>query len=216
MLKEWWDGIVRVDAVSNKGRIVFLCMIMGITTVITLFQAVLFGNLAPLGGAMLGWVFVGVYAFWQGVALERVGGRIGKMLVPTGSSTPSVNQHSNIESLEIRGEYARAAEAYRAVIAAEPADIVACEKLAQLALRELKDYPTAISAWREAEKRSTEPRRQAGYAILIANAYRDNLKDYGKTIVELRRILARYPAVPNADRLRAEIDELKAMHFEAR
>src|SRR5262249_7927313 len=153
---------------------------------------------------------------WQGVALERVGGRIGKLLVPTGSSTPSVNQHSNIESLVARGEFARAAEAYRAVITSDPADIVSCEKLAQVALRDLKDYPTAIFAWREAERRSPEPRRQAGYAILIANAYRDNLKDYGKTIVELRRIIARYPNVPNADRLKAEIDELKALHFEAK
>ena len=216
MLKEWWDGIVRVEAVSNKGRIVFLCMIMGLCTIFSLLEALIAGNMAPIGAVFLGWVFVGVYAFWQGVALERVGGRIGKMLVPTGSSTPSVNQHSDIESLVARGEYARAAEAYRAVIAAEPADVVACEKLAQLALRELRDYPTAIFAWHEAEKRSPEPRRQAGYAILVANAYRDNLKDYGKTIVELRRILARYPTLPNADRLRAEIDELKALHFEAR
>jgi hypothetical protein len=35
-------------------------------------------------------------------------------------------------------------------------------------------------------------------------------------MVELRRILARYPDVPNADALRSEIDELKAMHFEGR
>jgi tetratricopeptide (TPR) repeat protein len=216
VLKEWWDGIVRVDAVSNKGRIVFLCMVMGAATVIAALEALVLQRMAPLGAAFLGWVFVAVYALWQGVALERVGGRIGKILVPSGSSTPSVNQHSNIETLEMRGEYAKAAEAYRAVIASQPQDIVACEKLAQLALREQKDYATAIFAWREAEKRSTEPRRQAGYAILIANAYRDNLKDYGKTIVELRRILARYPTVPHADKLRAEIDELKAMHFEAK
>jgi hypothetical protein len=35
-------------------------------------------------------------------------------------------------------------------------------------------------------------------------------------MVELRRILARYPNIANAARLRAEIDELKALHFEAR
>ena len=50
----------------------------------------------------------------------------------------------------------------------------------------------------------------------MANICRDDLKDYGRAVVELRRILARYPDVPNAGRLRAEIEELKAMHLEAR
>ena len=56
---------------------------------------------------------------------------------------------------------------------------------------------------------------QAGFALLAANIYRDDLKDYGRALVELRRILARYPEVPNAARLRAEIEELKTIHFEA-
>jgi regulator of sirC expression with transglutaminase-like and TPR domain len=49
--------------------------------------------------------------------------------------------------------------------------------------------------------------------LLAANICRDNLKDYGKAMVELRRVLALYPDVPNAARLRAEIEELRALHF---
>ncbi len=151
-----------------------------------------------------------VWTFW---ALYYI--LVTRILLPTGEDTPSVNQHSSIEAMEVRGRYDEAAEAYRAVIAAEPADIVACEKLGQLALRQLKQYDVAVSAYREAEKRSTQPRRQLGYAVLIAGIYRDSLKDHGKAVVELRRILERYPDAPNADRLRAELDELKAAHFEA-
>jgi tetratricopeptide (TPR) repeat protein len=139
---------------------------------------------------------------------------VTRILLPDGASTPSIGQHSDIETLEVRGEHAKAAEAYRGVIAADPADLVACEKLAQLALRQMKDYDAAIFAYREAEKRSLEPRRQLGYAMLVAGIYRDNLKDTGKAMVELRRILARYPDAPNAERLRTEIAELKAAHFE--
>jgi tetratricopeptide (TPR) repeat protein len=151
-----------------------------------------------------------VWAFW---ALYYI--LVTRILLPTGEDTPSVNQHSSIEAMEVRGRYEEAADAYRAVIAADPGDIVACEKLGQLALRQLKQHDLALFAYREAERRSTQPRRQLGYALIIAGIYRDSLKDHGKAVVELRRILERYPDAPNADRLRAELDELKAAHFEA-
>jgi tetratricopeptide (TPR) repeat protein len=137
-----------------------------------------------------------------------------QVLDPSGSSTPSVNQHSNIGAMVARGEHTKAAEAYRAAIAADPEDVVACEQLALLALREMKDYELALFAYREAERRVTEPRRQLGYAIHIAGIYRDYVKDAGRTMVELRRVLARYPDAPNASALRSELDELKARHFE--
>jgi cytochrome c-type biogenesis protein CcmH/NrfG len=137
-----------------------------------------------------------------------------QVLDPSGSSTPSVNQHSNIAALAVRGETAKAAEAYRAAIAADPDDVVACEQLAQLALRGLKDYDLAVQAYREAERRAPQPKRQLGYAMLVATVYRDYLRDPGKTMVELGRILARYPDAPNAPALRTELEAIKAQHFE--
>jgi len=214
VLKDWWQKIVRVDASSDAGRVVYLAMIMAACSVLNIIVAFLMLSWIPIYALGLGWLFVAGYALMQSTALGGAANAIGKITVPSGSSTPSVAQHSNIETLEVRGEYAKAAEAYRGVIAADPADIVACEKLALLALRRIKDYDTAIFAYREAEKRSLEPRRQLGYAILIAGIYRDNLKDAGKAMVELRRILARYPDTPNAASLRTEIAELKATLFE--
>ena len=153
-----------------------------------------------LGGIVwAGWIFY--YAL------------LTQVLDPSGSSTPSVNQHSNIAAMAVRGETARAAEAYRAAIAADPADVVACEQLAQLALRGLKDYDLAIQAYREAERRTTEPKRQLGYALLVAAVYRDYLRDAGRTMVELGRILARYPDASNAPALRTELEQIKASHF---
>ena len=198
-----------------KAQLKYIASLLGVLTAMAVLIGLLTTIWLPLIGALIGWAVVGVYALFLFLVIEPGGDALGRVLVSSGSSTPSVAQHSNIETMVTRGEYARAAQAYQAAIDGSPADLVACEKLGQLALRELKDYPRAVQAYREAEKRSPEPRRQAGYALLVAGIYRDNLKDYGKTIVELRRLLARYPDVPNADRLRAEIDELKAMHFEA-
>jgi cytochrome c-type biogenesis protein CcmH/NrfG len=148
---------------------------------------------------------------WTGWIIYYV--LLTQVLDPSGSSTPAVNQHSDIATLAIRGETAKAADAYRAAIAADPDDVVACEHLARLALRELKDYELAVQAYREAERRALQPERQMGYATMVVAVYRDYLRDDGRTMVELRRILARYPDAPNAPALRAEIDLLKARHF---
>jgi cytochrome c-type biogenesis protein CcmH/NrfG len=157
--------------------------------------------LLAVGGIVwVGWVFYYVL--------------LTQVLDPDGSSTPSVDQHSNIAAMAVRGETAKAAEAYRAAVAANPADIVACEQLAQLALRELKDYDLAAQAYREAERRSPQPKRQLGYAMLGLAVCRDYAQDAGRTMVELGRILARYPDAPNARALRAELEQLKAQHFQ--
>jgi tetratricopeptide (TPR) repeat protein len=207
-------GLENVSAATPRGRFIVLCLVMGVATLITLLEAAFAGNLTPLVAAFLGWCFVLVYGVVEAGILHRGAGVVAKLTLPSGDSTPSVNQHSNIQALVARGACAEAAAAYRDAIAADPQDLVACEQLAQLALRELKDWDLALFAVRQAEQRAPDARRGAGFALLAANICRDNLKDYGKTVVELRRVLARYPDVPNADALRAEIEELKRMHFE--
>ncbi len=212
MLREWWEKLSRVDASSNAGFYVIVAMISALIIGVALVMALLGGGIVPL---LIAAVFVPPFwfvAFLHSTALERG----SRLLIAKGSTTPYVPQHSNIQALVAKGAYREAAEAYRGEIAAHPEDLPACEQLAQLALRELKDWDLALFALREAEQRTSEPRRRVGFALLAANVYRDNLKDYGKTIVALRRVLARYPDLPNAAALRAEIEELKAMHFEAR
>jgi tetratricopeptide (TPR) repeat protein len=196
------------------GRVVFLAMVMALCTVVAVLEMIIALSWAPLVAAFCGWVFVGVYALVQSTALRKAGGAAGSILVPSGDATPSVAQHSNIEALEMKGEYAKAAAAYRAAIAADPGDIVACEKLGQLALRQLKDYDTAVWAYHQAELRATDPRRRVGYALLALGIVRDNQQDTGRTVVEIRKLLERYPAVQNADALRTEMDHLKATLFE--
>ena len=207
-------GLEHLSAASAKGRFVFLVMVMAVATLMSGLEAVLLLNWAPLLVSLLGWAFVLFYGVVEGVFFGHAGRVVGSLTMPSGGSTPSVNQHSSIQAMVARGEPAKAAEAYRAAIAADPADVVACELLGRLALGELKDTDTALYAFREAERRTTEPRRQLGYALLVAGICRDNLRDPGRAAVELRRVLARYPDAPNAGALRAELEQLKARHFE--
>jgi tetratricopeptide (TPR) repeat protein len=193
-----------------------MAITLGIMTVLSVIAGVTMGSVAwlLLAGCAAGWGVLGIYFLMNRTVIEPVGDAIGRILVPAGGSTPSVAQHSNIEAMEMRGRYADAVQAYQDVIRDHPADVVACEKLGQLAMRQLKDFPLAITAYREAEKRVIEPGRKVGFAMIVAGIYRENLKDYGKAMVELRRVASKYPEATNRARLSAEIDELKAKHFE--
>lgn len=211
----FWERIGRVPAESLRGQLLYISAFVALGTLLNLVLALVMRSWIPIVAALFGWVFVGVYGLVRLALLDRTAGNVGRILVPSGSSTPSVNQHSNIEAMVVRGELEKAADAYRAVIVSEPQDLVACEKLGQLALRELKDFELAAWAYREAGRRVDEPKRQLGYALIVAGIYRDNIQDTGKALVEIRKVLARFPDAPNAARLRGELDDLKARHFGA-
>jgi len=137
-----------------------------------------------------------------------------RVLDPRGEDTPYINQHSGIQAMVMRGEYEKAAQAYRDVITTDPADRVACEQLALLALQELKDYETAVFAYREAEKRHTAPGKKLTFGMMAAETLRDRIRDPGRAVVELRRLLATYPDASNAAALKSELEQLKAYLFE--
>jgi len=161
-----------------------------------------------LGSAALIVLGVVILVMW---ALHYV--LVTRVLWPTGESTPGDKSLSHIDAMVARGDYAGAAAAYNREMLADPADYWSCERLAMLARGQLKEPELALRALRQAEQRVPEPRRKAGYALLALGVLRDDLRDEGRAIVELRRILATYPGIPNAGALRAELDQLKAERF---
>jgi hypothetical protein len=160
------------------------------------------------------WLLFGALQVMRVFVIDPAGKAAGHILLPSGSSTPAAKGLSHIETLVARGDLAKAAEAYRAEILADPADLGSCERLANLALRDLKDFELAAWAYRQAEQRAETAGRKFGFGLLVAGIYRDNLKDRGRTVVELRRLVQLYPDAPRLDSLRAEIDELKAGLFD--
>jgi hypothetical protein len=167
-----------------------------------------------LGVVAFGWAVFGAFQVLQRTVIGSAGEAAQHVLMPSGSSTPPAKGLSHIEAMVARGDLAKAALAYRAEILADPADLGSCERLATLAQRDLHDYDLAAWAYRQAEQRAETPGRKFGFGLLVAGIYRDNLKDHGRTVVELRRLVQTYPDAPRLDSLRAEIDELKAGLFD--
>jgi hypothetical protein len=171
-------------------------------------------TIASLCSAAAAWLAFGVYQIFRKLVIENAGKAAGSLLMPSGSSTPPAKGLSHIEAMVARGDLAQAVAAYRAEILADPADLGSCERLATLAQRDLKDYELAVWAYRQAEQRAESPGRKFGFGLLVAGMYRDRLKDRGRTVVELRRLVRQYPNAPRLGALRAEIDELKAGLFD--
>lgn len=164
---------------------------------------------------LLAWAVFAGYLVLNRFVIESIGSAVGRLLLPSGSSTPAAKGLSHIEAMEARGEVAKAAEAYEAEIGADPRDVTSCERLALLALQRLNDFEKALWAYREAERRADSPARKFGYGLLAAGVCRDRLKDPKRAVVELRRLVQQYPTAPRVGALKQEIDELKATMFEA-
>jgi len=162
------------------------------------------------------WAVFGIYLVLDRLVIRTAGKVAGHILMPSGASTPGAKPISHIQAMEARGDLARAAEAYRAEIAGDPKDVVSCEQLAQLALRQLRDYELAAWAYREAERRADTPARKFGYGLLAASICRDQIKNLPRTVAELKRLVQQYPAAPRIDALRREIEELKVRIIEER
>jgi hypothetical protein len=202
---------------SLRTQIRLMLWLLGPLTVVAVLLSLLgAGRIAGmlLFTCIFAWVVFGGYLLLARIFIEPMGRAVGRVLLPSGSSTPAAKPLSHIEAMVARGDLAKAADAYRAEIASDPADVTSCERLGTLAMRQVEDYELAVWAYREAERRAETPARKFGFGLLVAGIYRDQLKDPGRTLVELRRLVQQYPTAPRVGALRAEIDELKAGLFD--
>jgi len=204
---------------SIRTQIRLIVWLLGPLTVLAVLLAVLgAGRIAGmlLFACIFAWAVFAGYLLLDRIFIESMGSAVGRVLLPSGSSTPAAKPLSHIEAMVARDELAKAAAAYKAEIVSDPADVTSCERLGTLAMRRLGDYELAMWAYREAERRAETPARKFGFGLLVVGVCRDQLKDRGRTVVELRRLVEQYPTAPRIEALRAEIDELKAGLFDER
>jgi|SRR5579862_8856621 len=158
-------------------------------------------------------------------AAALVGFAIGKgvgwsLLTASGNAAQSVyapaaagsyaQTHSNIDAMEVRGDYKGAVAAWEAVAVAEPESAWPLIRAGELYLRELAEPALALQRFRLARDLpgvSAEHQRYASQKIV--DLYLGPLGNEGRALVELRRLIDQHPGTPEAEGARQAIRNIR-------
>jgi len=202
------DGVLRVKAFA------YGMMVLGLT--IPLFSAaaaklelrnpvsvLLFIAAGSLGSAVL--------TFLVGLHVSNAIGESVKAVTVSGASTPYVDQFSYQQALVMQGKVDEALESFEAVIADDPTRVDVRVRAAELYLAKKGDSRRAAELFREAQGISMI---SVGDDVYVTNRlvdlYTGPLGTPGRALVELRRLIERYPNSPAAGRAREVLKTMKA------
>ena len=138
-------------------------------------------------------------------------GEVARMVtLPSGASTPYEEQFSYQETLAARGDVAGALESYESVIAERPGAIAPRLRAAELYAARGANPQRAAALFREVRDQGTvSPRDELYASSRLVDLYDGPLNEPGKALVELRRIIDRFPSSPIAAGARAALPRLK-------
>lgn len=195
-------------------------------------------NNASIAGVILGLVFTGVgalvaalrgltgiavvltaVAFGAGAGIavrflalhvaRGVSKGIAAFLFPTGAAVPYEPTFSAHDALEASGDVAGAIAAYDATLAADPANVRALRQAAELHVR-AANPARAAALLTELRRAAGGARDQELYATQrLADLYLGALGDDGRAMVELRRLVERFPGTREGAGARVALQRLK-------
>lgn len=153
----------------------------------------------------------GVIVSLAGYLFGRASGRaFGVFVAPSGASTPYRREYSYQQSLAIRGHVGEALASYEELIAASPDDIEVRLQAAALYVQQGSNVARAEALYREAR---AIPSLQSSQDVFIAQRLIDlhlgALATPKRALVELRRLIERYPDSDIATRARETLARLK-------
>lgn len=141
---------------------------------------------------------------------EATGQGFLSFLQPSGSSTPYEKQYSLQDSLAIRGDVASAIASYEEIIAADPADVEARIRAAELHAAKGGNPKRAAECFLEARRvPGLTPARDLYISNRLIDLLRGPLKDEGRAMVELRRLVHLHPTSRDAHFARDAIAKMK-------
>lgn len=192
-----------------------------ITAVLGLFLTVLLQVKGYLPGGVLVTLAGGVVSYFIGRAIARAAFGAGAQLVtsvysPSGDTTKYTPTFSHIEALEIRGDLAGAAAAWDAAVAEHPESVLTLVRAADFHLRLRQDPGAALERYLRARALGAgagDTRRYVQQKIV--DLYLGPLRDDGRAMVELRRLIDAFPGTREADGARAALAELKSRRAES-
>lgn len=117
---------------------------------------------------------------------------------------------SQIETLEARGHFAKAADAWEAVAVSQPGNAFPLIRAGELYLRKLNEPSKALDRFRMARETPGVRAEHHRYASLkIIDLHLGPLADEGRGLVELRRLIEQHPDSREAESAREALARLK-------
>ena len=162
--------------------------------------------LFPVIGLLIGAAAI----FFVVTLISETGGKVGSALhLPSGRTTPHKAEHSQAQSLAVRGAYSEAADAYELSILEHPKDSEPYIQLARLHRDHLDDMERAVRWFRKALR---DADISSGKEIMISREiveiYTHRLGEPAMAGPYLARIAEKYPKTPDGQWAERELDEL--------
>jgi hypothetical protein len=178
----------------------------------------LLAKLRDIGGVMgiaFAWTFASVLTAATGIFILKVMGAAGAtaraITFPTGASVPYEEQFSYQDSLVARGDVDGALASYEAIITDQPSLPLPRLRAAELHARLGRDPERAAELFRSVRDMPAATPRDSLYASnRLIDLYEGPLDDPGRSLVELRRIIEKYPNTQAAVAARDALARLKA------
>ena len=183
-------------------------IVLGGGLLLTVVGLGIVGKLLMLAGGALLVLGVVLFVVMRGLAMPAANALLTFLGFQSGSSTPLAKGYSHIEALTAQGRYREAAAAYRREIVSDSKDVEARIQLAQLLLKHLDDPAGAATCYREVRDLVPDEARTIGYSLRLVDLYRTRLAGPGRALVELRRLIDRFPESPQVVGARRELQEL--------
>lgn len=159
-------------------------------------------------------IIAGLGVTWAALAISGAVGWTWKRMMVDGASTPYVEQYSYQQALVMQGKLDEALESFEAVIAEKPEAVDPRVKAAELYDRDKKNHVRAAELFRQVQRIETVKTGQFVYATnRLVDLYIGPLNDPGKALVELRKLIDRYPGSAAAENARSTLATLKARHL---
>ncbi len=177
---------------------------------------------SPTKGALFGMfviaVTLGGVTFFIGAKLSDGAGAVAKSFtMPSGNSTPYEQTFSYQEAMVARGDMEGALESYEAIIAEQPMATAPRMLAAEHYARGNRNPMRAAALFREIRETPGVTTRDALYSSSrLVDLYDGPLDEPGRALVELRRIIEKFPQSRAAMQARAVLPELKARLAKAR
>ena len=161
---------------------------------------------------LLGGLVLGGIAWGLNYALLTGGERIATGVhMPSGNSTAYVPTFSHIEAIEIRGDLDGAAQAWADACVEHPTNALVWVKAGDFHLRLRKDPTAALAHFRVVRDLPGASEELVRYAhAKLVDLHLGPLADEGRALVELRRLIDRFPGTREAEQARATLARLKA------